>query len=388
MSKNNYDRYELGRKTSADVLEAEKADIDEVETNQMTKLDGRTSDYKKKHQEFLRKAKYNDDNFDVKDVKKVQMQVYASNSSEAYNLTSKASIVLTIVSVIFAILMFSVALTAIVFNTMNYSLVKYENEDMAPTINKGDVLFVSRTIYILEQDQVVLCKDEHGEQVRIVKGFGEDAEGIFYELNTPNNDGYIKVKISELDEKITGIVNSKMNGFGDFLMFILANWYYFVVGLFILMIGCFVIKLLIDRHYNILLIRKLEIERENMEKRRKYLSETINKLEQNKDQLFDRAGVLGNMLDVNKTPDTRREKKMKKLQNQLRERQQKQIENIKGAGKEKEEIDEQKEQEKKVVNYLREEINAKEQESKAGLSEEEIERRRKMAEETNKNIGH
>ena len=382
-SNKRLNRYELGRKTSNDVLEAEKADVDEIETSQMIKENlEKDIDYKKKHLDFLRKAKYQDDDFDVNEVKKIQMQVYASNSSEAYNLTSKSSIALTVISVIFAILMFMVALLVIIFNTMGYSLIKYDREDMAGIVNKGDVVLVSRDIYELEVDDKVVYRTESGtEMIRIVKSVGDDVV-----LNTPNDDGYVVLSIAEIDTKITGFVNSKMNGFGDFLMFLLKNWYYFVGGLFVLMLGCFIAKLLIDRHYNILLIKKLEIERENMEKRRKYLSETIENLEK-RGNLFDGAGALEDMLDVNKTPDTRREKKMKKLQSQLKERQQKQIEIIK-TGEQFSKEDEKKKQEKQVVDFLREEIQHKEQENKAKLSEEEIEKRRKLAEETNKNIGH
>ncbi len=382
-SNKRLNRYELGRKTSNDVLEAEKADVDEIETSQMIKENlEKDIDYKKKHLDFLRKAKYQDDDFDVNEVKKIQMQVYASNSSEAYNLTSKSSIALTVISVIFAILMFMVALLVIIFNTMGYSLIKYDREDMTGIVNKGDVVLVSRDIYELEVDDKVVYRTESGtEMIRIVKSVGDDVV-----LNTPNDDGYVVLSIAEIDTKITGFVNSKMNGFGDFLMFLLKNWYYFVGGLFVLMLGCFIAKLLIDRHYNILLIKKLEIERENMEKRRKYLSETIGNLEK-RGNLFDGAGALEDMLDVNKTPDTRREKKMKKLQSQLKERQQKQIEIIK-TGEQFNKEDEKKKQEKQVVDFLREEIQQKEQENKAKLSEEEIEKRRKLAEETNKNIGH
>ena len=115
MAVKRMNRYELGRKTSADVLEAEKADVDEVETDQMKPKElGRTVDYKKQHQDFFRKVRFNDDDFDVNEVKKVQMQVYSSNSSEAYNLTSKSSIALTITSIVFAILMFVVAITVII----------------------------------------------------------------------------------------------------------------------------------------------------------------------------------------------------------------------------------------------------------------------------------
>ncbi len=384
MSTKRLNRYELGRLTSADVLEAEKADVDEVEIEQTKPVElGRTVNYKKQHQDFLKKAKFNDENFDINEVKKVQMQVYASNSSEAYNLVSKSSLALTIMSIVFAILMFAVALVVIVFNTVSYSLIKYDRGDMTGVVEKGDVLVVSRTIYSLEVDDIVVYKTESNlEVVRVVKEVGDNII-----LDTPNGDGYIKVSLAQFDDKITGVVNSKMNGFGDFLIFLLKYWYYFVGGLFVLLIACFIAKLLVDRHYNMLLIKKLEIERENMEKRRKYLSDSISKLERSKGMPYDNVGAFGDMLNVNKTPDTKREKKMQKLQNQLKMRQQSQIENIKNS-KDKNVLDEQKEQEKQVVEFLREEINTNEKASKAKLSEEEIERRRKIAEETNKNIGH
>lgn len=384
MAVKRMNRYELGRKTSADILEAEKADVDEVETDQMKPRElGRTVDYKKKHQEFFKKMKVHDDDFDVNEVKKVQMQVYASNSSEAYNLTSKSSIALTIVSVVFAILMFAVAITVIVFNTMNYSLIKYNRDDMTGTIKKGEVLMVSRNVFDINVDDVVLYKND--AQVEVARMVKEMSDKLV--LNNAAGDEPVEIGLNEIDAKITGFVKSKMQGFGDFLIFLLKNWYYFVGGLFILMVACFVAKLLIDRHYNLLLLKKLETERENMEKRRKYLSETIEGLEKKKGTLFDNVGVFGNMLDTNKKPDTRRERKMQKLQSQLRERQQKQIADIKGT-KQKEERDDAKEQEKQVVEFLREEISAKERESKARLTDEEITRRKKIAEETNKNIGH
>ncbi len=385
MATKRLNRYELYSATSSDILEAEKADVDEVETDQMKKRElGRTVDYKKKHQEFFKRVKYSDKDFDVNAVKKVQMQVYASNSSDVYNLTSKASIILTIVSVIFAILMFAVALTVIVFNTMSYSLYKYEEEDMTGIVEKGDILVVSKSVFDIFVDDVVVYRTLDGvDVVRIVRDY--DTENII--LNNANNTDQVVVSIADIDERITGYVKSKMNGFGEFLLFMLKYWYYFAGGLFILMVACFVAKLLIDRHYNILLIRKLEIERENMEKRRKYLAESIDLLEKKKGTLFNNVEAFGDMLDVNKAPDTRRERKMKKLQMQLRDRQQKQIESLKGE-KQEEVVDEEKKQEKQVVDFLREKINEQEKENKEKLTEEEIERRRKEAEETNKNVGH
>lgn len=382
MSKNSYSRYELGRKTTTDVLESEKADVDEIETMQMAKKDeGRSVDYKKRHQDFLNKTKFNDENIDLNEVKKIQMQVYSSNSSEAYNLTSKTSIFLTVLSVVFAILLFAVILVYIVFNAVGYRLLKYDRDDMSGVIENGDVLFIQNAVYEISVDDVVIYKTGDGtEMARIVREYGDEVI-----LNTPNNDGYIKISISEVDSKLSGFVKSRMGGFGSFLMFLVSYWFYFVGGLFILMLACFVTKLLIDRHYNMLLINKLEVEREQMEKRRKYLAETIVKMQQTKNVVFDNVNVLSGLLNVNKTPDNRRERKMKKLQNQLKQRQQKQIESIKN-GQDKQEINEQKQKEKQVVEFLREEISAQEQESKTKLTDEEIEKRKKIAEETNKNL--
>ena len=300
MSKNSYNRYEVDRKTTTDVLESEKADVDEIETNQMSrKSDGRLVDYKKRHQEFLKRTKYNDENINMNEVKQIQMQVYSSNSSEAYNLTSKASIALTILSIVFAIILFAVVLTVVIFNTMGYKLVRYNREDMAGVVEKGDILLTQTGVYEIDVDDVVIYRKDDGVEVaRVVK---EISDNVI--LNTPNGDDQITIALTEVDTKLSGFVKSKINGFGDFLIFLLGSWYYFVGGLFILMLGCFVAKLLIDRHYNTLLINKLEVEREQMEKRRKYLADTIVKMQQSKNIVFDNVNILSGFLNVNKTPD-------------------------------------------------------------------------------------
>ena len=383
MSKKTLYNYELGRKTNADILKNEEADVDDVEVMQEPKKDtGRSVDYKKRHQDFLRNAKISDSDIDINEIKKVQMQVYASNSSDVYNLTSKTSIFFTVLSIIFAILLFAVVLFYAVFTTAGYKIVKYESEDMSPTIRSGEVLVTVdlAKVNAIKQYDLVVIKTDVGYKARIVTDVGTEIK-----LNTPNDANPESMKFDDFQNVCLGIVSSRINFFGTFLKFVLDYWYFVSGGLFLLMLGCFVTKLFIDRHYNLMLINKIEREKEQMEKRRKFLSENILKMNETKNANFDNMKLLSGALNINKKADTKRDKKMQKLQTQLKDRQQQQVERIKNK-EEVKEPDDQKRQEEQVVAFLREEISAKEKQSKAVLSEEEIERRRKLAEETNKKM--
>ena len=394
MSKKTFNRYELGRKTTTDILESEKADVDEIEISQMLKKDdGRTVDYKKRHQDFLQSTRTENDDIDLNEIKKFQMQVYSSNSSELYDLTSKASVFLTILSVILSILLLSAAIIFVTLIGFGYSVIKYDREDMEPAIAKGNYVLVIdydklNSFSLDDQYQFIIYKNDGQTYIRQITEIGND----YIDINTTKNDGYERISSGDMADYIKGVVMRENAGWvGAVLMVIMNYWYYVLGGLLLLVIGSFVAKLLVDRHYNNLLINKLEIEREHMEKRRKYLADNIIKMQQSKNMNASGVNVLGGLLNVNKTPDHRRDKKMKKLQEQLKNRQMAQIESIKKSEEQEkleQELKTQKEQEKQVVDFLREKITAKEEKEKQGLSEEEIQRRREMAEETNKNINN
>ena len=394
MSKKTFNRYELGRKTTTDILESEKADVDEIEISQMLKKDdGRTVDYKKRHQDFLQSTRTENDDIDLNEIKKFQMQVYSSNSSELYDLTSKASVFLTILSVILSILLLSVAIIFVTLIGFGYNVIKYNSDDMAPAVAKGSYVLVVdydklNSFSIDDQYQFIVCKNNGQTYIRQITGIEND----YIEINTISGDDYAKISSADMSDYIKGVVVRENAGWaGAVLMVIMNYWYYLLGGLLLLVIASFVAKLLVDRHYNNLLINKLEIEREHMEKRRKYLADNIIKMQQSKNMNASGVNVLGGLLNVNKTPDHRRDKKMKKLQEQLKNRQMAQIESIKKSEEQEkleQELKNQKEQEKQVVDFLREKITAKEEKEKQGLSEEEIQRRREIAEETNKNINN
>ena len=394
MSKKTFNRYELGRKTTTDILESEKADVDEIEISQMLKKDdGRTVDYKKRHHDFLQSTRTENDDIDLNEIKKFQMQVYSSNSSELYDLTSKASVFLTILSVILSILLLSVAIIFVTLIGFGYNVIKYNSDDMAPAVAKGSYVLVVdydklNSFSIDDQYQFIVCKNDGQTYIRQITGIEND----YIEINTISGDDYATISSADMSDYIKGVVVRENAGWaGAVLMVIMNYWYYLLGGLLLLVIASFVAKLLVDRHYNNLLINKLEIEREHMEKRRKYLADNIIKMQQSKNMNASGVNVLGGLLNVNKTPDHRRDKKMKKLQEQLKNRQMAQIESIKKSEEQEkleQELKNQKEQEKQVVDFLREKITAKEEKEKQGLSEEEIQRRREIAEETNKNINN
>ena len=394
MSKKTFNRYELGRKTTTDILESEKADVDEVEISEMLKKDdGRVVDYKKRHHDFLQSTKNENDDIDLNEIKKFQMQVYSSNSSELYDLTSKASVFLTVLSVIFSILLLSVAIIFVTLVGFGYSIIKYDKEDMGSLVQKGNYVLVLdydklNSFSIDDQSQLVVYSQDGQTYIRKITEITND----YIAIDSAQNDAYTKIMAADIADYIKGVVQKENAGWTGAIMFVIMNhWYYLLGGLILLVLASFVAKLLVDRYYNNLLINKLEIEREHMEKRRKYLADNIIKMQQSRNMSANGANVLGGLLNVNKTPDHRRDKKMKKLQEQLKNRQMEQIENIKKTEEQeklKQELQNQKEQEKQVVDFLREKITAKEEKEKQGLSEEEIQRRREMAEETNKNIGN
>ncbi|MBR1925561.1 MAG: hypothetical protein IJ837_01760 [Clostridia bacterium] len=394
MSKKTFNRYELGIKTTTDILESEKADVDEIEISEMLKKDdGRVVDYKKRHQDFLQSTKNENDDIDLNEIKKFQMQVYSSNSSELYDLTSKSSIFLTVLSVIFSILLLSVAIVFVTLTGFGYSVMKYDKEDMGTVVKKGNYVLVLdyeklNSFSPDDQSELVIYKEDGQTYIRIIT----EIENDYIAINNAQSTAYKKIMSANIQDHIKGVVQRENVGWVGAVVFVIMNyWYYLLGGLFILVLASFVAKLLVDRYYNNLLINKLEIEREHMEKRRKYLADNIIKMQQSKNMSASGANVLGGLLNVNKTPDHRRDKKMKKLQEQLKNRQMEQIENIKKTEEQekmKQELENQKEQEKQVVDFLREKIIDKEKKEKQGLSEEEIQRRREMAEETNKNIGN
>lgn len=329
MSKKRFDRYELEVKTSADILESEKTEIDEIETMLFDKKTN-LKEYKNRHAVFLDGIRKNSNSASenkIQDVKRVQMSVYSSNSSELYTSFSKASVVLSVFAVCFMTLLFAVVLEIVLLFSFGYTPRTYESDDMIGIINQGDVIFEVQYSGVEEIsiDTIITYNKDGKDYTRIIT----EMSNTQVTVNTPDGTHPEVIFIGGEVNPINKIVVAKVSTIGFIIVFCYENWY--IVGgvLLVLSLVLFLIKYLIDQRYNNLLLDRMEYERKQRETRRRMLADDIIQMQQNKTMSFNNVNILSNLLNVNKLPETKREKKMRKLQEQIQKRRIGQIESIK-----------------------------------------------------------
>lgn len=394
MSERTFDRYELGRKTTTDILEDEKAQVDEIEAMLQRKNGEET--HKNRHEKFLNNIKQtNQQSSDNKlyDVKKVQMSVFASNSSELFTTTSRASVVFSVFAIIFMTLLFLVVFEIILLKGMGYVPRIYNYDDMKGEIEKGDVLFETFDKDVeLGLDTIITYRKNGVERtVKILQMQGADLI-----VGTPDGKYEDIIYARNISAQIQSVVMAKTSSIGQIVVVCYNGWYFVVGGLIVLSLMFFVLKSMADKKYNNMLLDRLEFEKNQREKRRKYLADDIVKMQQSKNMSFDNINILSDLLNVNKVPQTKREKKMQKLQTQIEKRRMAQIESIKTNAQNLQKKIDNKEilNEDKKENKEDEEIKfdfsdevKKELEQKNEVPQQEVQERIKQAEEANNKLG-
>ena len=412
MSVRTFDRYELGRKTTTDILDNEKTEIDDVETNILKKetVEARKS----RHALFLRglQSKNNDGNLSkIEDIKKVQMRVYASNSSDLYLTSSSLSTALSVIAIIFMTLLFAIVLEVLLLNSIGCTPRIYTASDMSPLIENGDTIFeVDAEGNELTVKTIITYQKSGVTYTRVIT----EMTSTTITVNTPDGNNPDVITINSVSSVVKSIVITKMSAFGAVVTITYQGWYYICGSLALIIILLFVFKVIVDRRFNERLLDLLEYEKVQRDARRKYLAEDIIKMQKNKGMTFSNANILSGLLNVNKQPINKRERKMQKLQGQLQQRKMRQIETIRDKaiedknrlakekklldkeGVEKEKLTEVQPQnpvsevkiteEQKIISEIRKDIQENVSGINATLNSEEIEKRRKMAEEANKTI--
>ena len=398
MSEKNFSRYELGRKTSADILEGEKSEIDEVEAMLIDKKKG-DERAKNKHQIFMENLQSLDEKKanDIDDVKKAQFNIYSSNSSDLLFTSPKSSIVLGTFGIIFLILFFAVVMEIVILSAMGYTVRQYNNDDLSPNVESGTVLFEGAPNYnggVSVGSIITFTVIEDNKEVSYTRIITEMA-GTLITVNTPDGTDERTITSSQIQNQIDSVVVYQMPQVAVIFVLIYDYWYVFGAVFLVLTLLFFIFKHVSDNKYNDVLLNKLDYEREQREKRRKYLEEDIKKMKENKG--MDNLELLGGLLNVNKEPKSKKEKKMRKLEEQLNERRVEQVESIKeNADKldkklNNEEAEVQDENKKPagegiLVEGFKRELEKQEKEENA-LTAEEIAQKQKEAEEVNKSIG-
>ncbi len=397
MSEKNFSRYELGRKTSADILEGEKSEIDEVEAMLIDKKKG-DERAKNKHQIFMENLQSLDEKKanDIDDVKKAQFNIYASNSSDLLFTSPKSSIVLGTFGIIFLILFFAVVMEIVILSAMGYTVRQYNNDDLSPNVESGTVLFEGAPNYnggVSVGSIITFTVIEDNKEVSYTRIITEMA-GTQITVNTPDGTDERTITSSQIQNQIDSVVVYQMPQVAVIFVLVYDYWYVFGAVFLVLTLLFFIFKHVSDNKYNDVLLNKLDYEREQREKRRKYLEEDIKKMKENKG---DNLELLGGLLNVNKEPKSKKEKKMRKLEEQLNERRVEQVESIKeNADKldkklNNEDAEVQDENKKPagegiLVEGFKRELEKQEKEENA-LTAEEIAQKQKEAEEVNKSIG-
>ena len=397
MSEKNFSRYELGRKTSADILEGEKSEIDEVEAMLIDKKKG-DERAKNKHQIFMENLQSLDEKKanDIDDVKKAQFNIYSSNSSDLLFTSPKSSIVLGTFGIIFLILFFAVVMEIVILSAMGYTVRQYNNDDLSPNVESGTVLFEGAPNYnggVSVGSIITFTVIEDNKEVSYTRIITEMA-GTQITVNTPDGTDERTITSSQIQNQIDSVVVYQMPQVAVIFVLVYDYWYVFGAVFLVLTLLFFIFKHVSDNKYNDVLLNKLDYEREQREKRRKYLEEDIKKMKENKG---DNLELLGGLLNVNKEPKSKKEKKMRKLEEQLNERRVEQVESIKeNADKldkklNNEEAEVQDENKKPagegiLVEGFKRELEKQEKEENA-LTAEEIAQKQKEAEEVNKSIG-
>lgn len=412
MSVRIFDRYELGRKTTTDILDNEKTEIDDVETNILKKetVEAR----KNRHALFLEglQSKKSDGTVSkIEDIKRVQMRVYASNSSDLYLTSSSLSTALSVIAIIFMTLLFAVVLEVLLLNSIGCTPRIYESGDMSPLIESGDTVFeISAEGNELSVETIITYQKSGVTYTRVIT----EMTSTTITVNTPDGNNADVIPLSSVGNVVKSIIITKMSAFGAVITVTYQGWYYICGSLVLAIIILFVCKVIVDRRFNERLLDLLEYEKVQRDARRKYLAEDIIKMQKNKGITVSNVNILSGLLNVNKEPANKREKKMQKLQAQLQQRKMKQIESIRDkAMEDKSQLSEEKKrleqeaiqreklteqetaemkdtapeqqvtEEQKIISGIRKDIEISTENKEKSLNSEEIEKRKKLADVAN-----
>lgn len=372
--------FELRKKTSADILENEQNKADEIETCPSLKNNSDVS-YKQKKERFLIDMKENEKPTDINEIKNRQMQTFAETSSEYYTMPAKHSVLIYILLSVFLVLMFASAAVVLYFNFSQYRVVKYDYNDMKPEFSEGTVFLLDKHIEIKKDDSI-------GSFIYYQNEIGKN---VIRKIVDTNNFEEFKIGVSTLEEgaevqtynlQANTPIGMVKQTFGDgtgMTIYLLANYGYVLSAVFcVLSLTLLIIRAVSSKKASNKFMNRMDKTRADIEKRRMQLSEGVSQMQSGS---ADNIEVLSDLLNVsNSIPG---EERLEKINKQLQERQLKQVEEIKKDKKQTTESNEQK-QENDVINFVRNEIEKQQQ--KDVLSEDEIEKRRKDAEETNKDI--
>lgn len=325
MSVKNFNRYEVVKQTSADILNNEKADVDEIELNLVEKQGDRKQ--RNGHYDFLQGINPSSEKTKIDDIKTVQMRVYASNSSDLYMTSSFTSVALSIIAVFCMTLLFAVVLEVVLLSGLGYIPRVYQGEDMSPLIEKGDTIFeIDAKDANLNKDTIITYQYEGNMYTRVIT---IDNNPDYIVVNTPDEGNLHNIPRVEAANQIKSVVANKISLFGGFVSFTYNNWYFVCGGLLLFTLLLFGVKIFVDKKFNQRLLEMFEYGKLHREKRRQYLIEDIMRMQNNRNLSAGNRVALKGLLDVNKEPENKRERKMQKLQKQLKQRQYEQIEALK-----------------------------------------------------------
>lgn len=326
MSVKNFNRYEVVKQTSADILNNEKADVDEIELNLVEKQGDRKQ--RNGHYDFLQGINPSSEKTKIDDIKTVQMRVYASNSSDLYMTSSFTSVALSIIAVFCMTLLFAVVLEVVLLSGLGYIPRVYQGEDMSPLIEKGDTIFeIDAKDANLNKDTIITYQYEGNMYTRVIT---IDNDPDYIVVNTPDEGNLHNIPRVEAANQIKSVVANKISLFGGFVSFTYNNWYFVCGGLLLFTLLLFGVKIFVDKKFNQRLLEMFEYGKLHREKRRQYLVEEIMRMQNNRNLSAGNRVALKGLLDVNKEPENKRERKMQRLQKQLKQRQYEQIEALKG----------------------------------------------------------
>ena len=285
----------------------------------------------------------------------------------------------------------------VVLSAMGYTVRQYNNDDLSPTVESGTILFEGAPNYsggVSVGSIITFTVMEDNVETTYTRIITE-VVGTQITVNTPDGSDERTIISSQIQNQIDSVVVYQMPQVGVIILWVYEYWYAFGAAFLVLTLLFFIFKHIGDSRYNDVLLNKLDYERQQREKRRKYLEEDIKKMQESNG--MDNLELLSGLLNVNKEPKSKKEKKMRKLEEQLNDRRVEQIESIKenaekleqklkNGGAENQDENNKPKGEDILVEGFKRELEKQEKEENA-LTPEEIAKKQKEAEEVNKSIG-
>ena len=285
----------------------------------------------------------------------------------------------------------------VVLSAMGYTVRQYNNDDLSPTVESGTILFEGAPNYsggVSVGSIITFTVMEDNVETTYTRIITE-VVGTQITVNTPDGSDERTIISSQIQNQIDSVVVYQMPQVGVIILWVYEYWYAFGAAFLVLTLLFFIFKHIGDSRYNDVLLNKLDYERQQREKRRKYLEEDIKKMQESNG--MDNLDLLSGLLNVNKEPKSKKEKKMRKLEEQLNDRRVEQIESIKenaekleqklkNGGAENQDENNKPKGEDILVEGFKRELEKQEKEENA-LTPEEIAKKQKEAEEVNKSIG-